>query len=59
MTADEDSGVLVFGVKRKANAPPNPAPLAPAGVRGELRINATRWQTNENENTNEPAELQL
>ena len=26
-------------------APPNPAPLAAAGVRGELRINATRWQT--------------
>ena len=30
-------------------APPNPAPLAAAGVRGELRINATRWQTNENQ----------
>jgi putative transposase len=40
-------------------APPNPAPLAAAGVRGELRINATRWQTNENQNTNEPVELQL
>ena len=40
-------------------APPNPAPLAAAGVRGELRINATRWQTNEKQNTNEPAELQL
>jgi putative transposase len=40
-------------------APPNPAPLAAAGVRGELRINATRWPTNENQNTNEPAELQL
>ena len=26
-------------------APPNPAPLAAAGVRGELRINATKWQT--------------
>jgi putative transposase len=36
-------------------APPNPAPLAAAGVRGELRINATRWQTNEKQNTNEPA----
>ena len=24
-------------------APPNPAPLAAAGVRGELRINATKW----------------
>ena len=36
---------------------PNPAPLAAAGVRGELRINATRWQTNEKQNTNEPAEL--
>jgi putative transposase len=40
-------------------APPNPAPLAAAGVRGELRTNATRWQTNEKQNTNEPAELQL
>ena len=40
-------------------APPNPAPLAAAGVRGELRINATRWQTNKNQNTKEPAELQL
>jgi hypothetical protein len=39
-------------------APPNPAPLAAAGVRGEL-INATRWQTNKNQNTKEPAELQL
>ena len=39
-------------------APPNPAPLAAAGVRGELS-NATRWQTNENQDTNEPAELQL
>ena len=38
---------------------PNPAPLAAAGVRGELRINATRWQTNKNQNTKEPAELQL
>ena len=35
-------------------APPNSAPLAAAGVRGELRINATRWQTNEPQNTNEP-----
>jgi integrase-like protein len=26
-------------------APPNPAPLAAAGVRGELRINVTRWQS--------------
>jgi putative transposase len=34
-------------------APPNPAPLAAAGVRGELRTNATRWQTNKNQNTNE------
>ena len=34
-------------------APPNPAPLAAAGVRGELRINATRWQTNEEPNTKE------
>ena len=40
-------------------APPNPAPLAAAGVRGELWIKATRWQTNEKQNTNEPAELQL
>ncbi len=32
-------------------APPNPAPLAAAGVRGELRINATRWQINENHAT--------
>ena len=39
-------------------APPNPAPLA-AGVRGELRSNATRWQTDENQNTKELAELQL
>ncbi|MGB7838215.1 MAG: integrase core domain-containing protein [Terrimicrobiaceae bacterium] len=39
-------------------APPNPAPLAAAGVRGEL-IKATRWQTNKNPNTKEPAELQL
>ena len=34
-------------------APPNPAPLAAAGVRGELRINATRWQTNEKPFPNE------
>ena len=34
-------------------APPNPAPLAAAGVRGELRSNATRWQTNEKQNTKE------
>jgi hypothetical protein len=33
--------------------------LAAAGVRGELRINTTRWQTNEKQNTNESAELQL
>ncbi|CEF48972.1 unnamed protein product [uncultured bacterium] len=39
-------------------APPNPAPLAAAGVRGEL-IKATRWRTNENQNTKESAELQL
>lgn len=39
-------------------APPNPAPLAAAGVRGEL-INATRWRTDKNQNTKEPAELQL
>ena len=39
-------------------APPNPAPLAAAGVRGEL-IKATRWRTNENQNTKKPAELQL
>ena len=37
---------------------PNPASLAAAGVRGEL-IKATRWRTNENQNTKEPAELQL
>ena len=41
------------------SAPPNPAPLAAAGVRGELRINATKWQINEKQNTKEPAELQL
>jgi hypothetical protein len=29
------------------------------GLRGELRINAKRWQINENQNTNEPVELQL
>src|SRR6476660_6723357 len=40
-------------------APPNPAPLAAAGVRGELMSSATRWQTNEKQNTKEPAELQL
>ena len=40
-------------------APPNPAPLAAAGVREELMSNATRWQTNEKQNTKEPAELQL
>ncbi len=40
-------------------APPNPAPLAAAGVRGELRINATKWQINEKQNIKEPAELQL
>jgi hypothetical protein len=38
-------------------APPNPAPLAAAGVRGELRINATKWPINENQNIKEPAEL--
>ena len=52
-------------VRRKTNrlvgdcAPPNPAPLAVAGVRGGTRINVTRWQTNENQNTKESAELQL
>ena len=40
-------------------APPNPGPLAVAGVRGELRINATKWQINEKQNIKEPAELQL
>jgi hypothetical protein len=40
-------------------APLNPAPLAAASVRGELRIAATKWQTNENHNTKEPAELRL
>ena len=40
-------------------APPTPAPLAAAGVRGELMSNATRWQTNEKPNTKEPAELHL
>ena len=40
-------------------APLNPASLAAAGVRGELRINPTRWQTSENQNTKELAELQL
>jgi hypothetical protein len=40
-------------------APPNPAPLAAAGVRGKLRINATKWQTNENQSIKQPAELQL
>jgi hypothetical protein len=39
-------------------APPNPAPLAAAGVRGEL-INATRWRTNKKQNIKKPAELQL
>ena len=29
------------------------------GERGELRITATKWQTNENHNTKESAELQL
>jgi hypothetical protein len=42
-----------------AARPQNPAPLAAASVRGELRITATKWQTNENHNTKEPAELQL
>jgi len=37
---------------------PNPALLAAAGVREES-INATKWPTNENHNTNEPAELQF
>lgn len=56
---------IMFGERFTANrpgggyAPPNPAPLAAAGVRGELRINATRWPTHENQNTKEPAELQL
>jgi putative transposase len=40
-------------------APPNPTPLAAAGVRGELRGNAPTWQPNRNHNTKEPAELQL
>ncbi len=35
-------------------APPNSAPLAAAGVRGELRINATRWQTNETKTLRNP-----
>ena len=40
-----------------APRPQNPAPLAVAGVQGELLINATMWQLNEN--IKEPAELQL
>jgi putative transposase len=40
-------------------APPNPAPLAAAGVRGGTQKQRTRWQTNETQNTKEPAELQL
>jgi hypothetical protein len=31
-------------------APSSPAPLVAAGVRRELRTNATRWQTNKNQN---------
>ena len=40
-------------------APPNPAPLAAASVRGKLQINATKWQINENQNIKEPAERHL
>ena len=32
---------------------------SPRQAFGELRINATRWPTNEKQNTNELAELQL
>ena len=57
-TPNEDAGTQMNRFDGGC-APPNPAPLAAAGVRGELRINATKWQTNEKQNTNEPAELQL
>jgi hypothetical protein len=36
---------------------PNPRRSPSAGVRGELRTNATRWQTNKNQNTKEPQSL--
>src|SRR4029077_3016068 len=35
------------------SAPPNPAPFAAAGVRGELRGYAPTWQPNRNQNTKE------
>jgi hypothetical protein len=34
-------------------------PLAAAGVRGELKVNATKWQPNKIQDIKEPAELQL
>jgi putative transposase len=53
MPGEERTGLM--GAAR----PPNSAPLAAAGVSGELRSNAIRWQTNQTQNTKEPAELQL
>ena len=44
---------IAFGHRKRKACPPA------AGARGELRINATRWQINENQNTKKPAELQL
>ena len=44
------------GPPRKANGVPLESNRA---LWGEPRINATRWQTNEKQNTNELAELQL
>ena len=41
-----------------ALAPPNPAPLAAAGVRG-TKDQRHKVANNEKQNTNEPAELQL
>jgi hypothetical protein len=55
-TPSEYAGTKTNG-SMGAPRPQNPAPLAAAGVRGELRINAIRSQINEN--TNEPAELQF
>jgi len=39
------------------SAPPNPAPLAAAGVRGEHGASAPTRQSNPNQNINQPAEL--
>ena len=54
---NEDAGTQMNRLMGAAR--PKPRAARRGRRSGELRINATRWQTNEKQNTNEPAELQL